>query len=377
MRHAFYMICRPIIKLITSPALLLGALTLVCMGGCPYTNPLTSSDIDLDAAGNDTFATATPITLGDDDQIDFNGTIDSGDDTDIYDLGLLAAGDRLYVDVKATSGNLDPMAAVFDEREYLLAFSDDRESDASDLNPLIDVIVPSIQGRYYLGVTPYSGGSSSGDYLVTLRITRGMGVLDPEPQTVFLDWQGGDNIRVNNVGVFDIDPFDAADMGPYTGRTDEMKDTIQAVIADLYDGFDFILLNSDDDARPSGPYSTVYFGGDNSRAFAIAEQIDTFNADQSDDAIIFTDGFRNAFSTSPSLSRMARAVGNTAAHEIGHLLGLVHTSKCSSLMDTTCSNDALLGIQAFELAPLDDTVFPVGLQNAEDLIEWAIGLSGN
>jgi hypothetical protein len=137
-----------------------------------------------------------------------------------------------------------------------------------------------------------------------------------------------------------------------------------------------VLLNSDDDALPADPHSTVYFGGTERSAFAVAEQIDTFNADQTDNAIVFTNSFRNAFTTTPSLQQMATAVGNTTAHEIGHLLGLVHTKDCTGLMDTTCSNDALLGVQVFKLSPLDDSTFPVGMQNAVELIEWAIGLAG-
>jgi hypothetical protein len=352
-----------------------GVLLVLCPGGCPFTT-LSEGGASLDEAGNDTFETATAIALDGDGRAQFTGRIDSMKDTDIYDLGELAPGDRLSVDVQTTSGDLDAMAAVFDEREYLLAFNDDRMPDASNLNPLIDVIVPGYEGRYYLGVAPYAGSGSSGDYRVDVHVTRAVGVLDPEPQTVYLNWAGGQNIRIANVGVFDIDPFEATDLGPYAGRTAEMKDAIQDAIADRYEGFGLVLLNSDDDALPADPHSTVYFGGTERSAFAVAEQIDTFNADQTDNAIVFTNSFRNAFTTTPSLQQMATAVGNTTAHEIGHLLGLVHTKDCTGLMDTTCSNDALLGVQVFKLSPLDDSTFPVGMQNAVELIEWAIGLAG-
>ncbi|MBU0616512.1 MAG: hypothetical protein KKI02_02220 [Planctomycetes bacterium] len=350
-------------------------LLVLCPGGCPFTT-LIAGGTSLDESGNDTFETATPVTLDGEGQAQFTGTIDGADNADIYDLGVLAPGDRLFVDVWTTSGNLDAMAAVFDEREYLLAFNDDRTPDASNLNPLIDVIVPGPEGRYYLGVAPYAGSESSGDYRVVIRVTRAVGILDPEPQTVFLNWAGGENIRIDNVGVFNVDPFDAADLGPYAGRTAEMKDAIQDVIADRYEGFDLVLLNSDDHGLPADPHSTVYFGGRERSAFAVAEQIDTFNADQTDNAIIFTDSFRDAFSITPGLGQMATAIGNTTAHEIGHLLGLAHTQDCVGLMDTTCSNDALLREQVFKLSPLDDSTFPVGMQNALELIEWAIGLAG-
>ncbi len=354
---------------------LAGLLVTVCPGGCPFTPPSSGGGL-LNESGNNTFETATEITLGSDDEVEFTASIHSAKDADLYDLGELAPGDRLFIDVRTTSGNLDPLAAVFDEREYLLAFNDDRTPDASNLNPLIDVIVPGSAGHYYLGVAPYYGSGSTGEYSVVIRVTRSVGILDPEPQTVYLNWAGGRNIRIENVGSYHIDPFDAADLGPYEGRTEEMKDAIQNVVADRYEGFNLILLNSDDHAVPADPHSTVYFGGEERSAFAIAEQIDTFNADQTDNAIVFTESFRDAFSTTPSLQQMATAIGNTTAHEIGHLLGLVHTADCAGLMDTSCGNDSLLREQVFKLSPLDPSIFPTGMQDALELIEWAIGLAG-
>lgn len=360
----------------------LGGIALVSLlvvfspGGCPL--PPSDSDVPpADTNGNDTFATATQIVLGDDDETEFTGSIGTTKDTDIFKLGALAPGDRLFVDVQTTSGGLDPVAAVFDQREYVHAFNDDRTPDASNLNPLIDVIVRGPEGPYYLGVAPFPDSDLTGDYRVILRVTRGVGVPDPEPQVVYLDWEGGPDIDIENVGTYDLAPFDAAQLGPtFAGQTEALEDRVQQEVADRYEDFNFVLLNSDDHPEPATPHSTVYFGGKNPSAFAIAQQIDTHNADADDDAIIFTTSFRNAFSGTPTLTEMATALANTISHEVGHLLGLIHTKDCDSLMDSTCSNDSILVEQAFKLAPLDDSVFPVGYQNAVELIGWMLGLAG-
>jgi len=353
---------------VTAVAVLLG------VGGCPL--PADSLGPPADGPNNGSFKSATLVTLGGDDAVVFTGTIADSDDVDMFNLGTLAPGDRVVIDVRTTGGNLDPVAALFDEREYVHAFNDDRTSDSSDLNPRLDIVIRGPQGTYFLGIAAFPGTITSGDYRVSVQVTRGVGVPPPQPQIVYLNWAGGQNIEVPNVGVFDLTPFDAADLGPYAGRTEEMKDRIQQIIADRYRGFALILRNSDDDPVPTAPHSTVHFGSRSRMAFAISEQIDTFNADPTDETIVFTGSFRHAFARTPTFEQMATAVGNTAAHEVGHLLGLVHTRDCASLMDTTCGNDALLVEQAFKLAPLDRSVFPLGLQNAPELLEWILGPAG-
>ncbi len=79
----------------------------------------------------------------------------------------------------------------------------------------------------------------------------------------------------------------------------------------------------------------------------------------------------------PNLAQMATAIGNTVAHETGHLLGLVHTRSCSDLMDTTCANDRILSPQQFTRAQLDISVFPFGFLPETDYLTWVLGPSGS
>lgn len=361
-------------------ALVAGAMGLALLvGGCPLAPPgsppgLNGPDAEfLDRDGNFTRASATALSLDSDGARVFSGKIDGANDLDLYNIGPLAPGDRLRVDVQTTSGDLDPIAAILDDREHLIIINDDRAPDASDLNPLLDFVIPGGQSPYYLGIIAFPGSGSTGGYRVDIRVTRGGPPPAPRPQIVFLNWAGGSNIVVRNVGVFDLPPFDAASLGPYAGQTEIMKDRIQQIVAERYAGLNLIVLNSDDHPVPSEPHSTIHFGGASRFAFAVSEQIDSFNRDPSDNTIIFTASYAEAFDGAPSFEQMAQAVGNTVAHEVGHLLGLIHTADCNELMDTSCPNESILRPQRFGAAPIDASVFPLGVQDSVELLSWILG----
>ncbi len=354
---------------------------LVFCAGCPLPGPAGSEPngdaTDADKNENSSLATATALGLAPgNDTIEFTGTIDGRDDIDVYNLGQLAAGDQVVVDISRTSGNLDPTAGIFDSREHLIAFNDDRAADGTNLNPRFDLVIPGDTDTYYLAIIAYPGYFTAGDYAASVTVARGAGGDTAARQIVFLDWDGGSNVTVQNVGVYNLSAFSATDVGLPAAQTEALKDAVQTVVAERYTGYNLIVMNSDDHAVPSQPHSTVYFGGRSFEAFAISQQIDTFNDDPADNAIVFTETFNGAFRTDPTLEQMAQALGNTVAHEVGHLLGLVHTEDCNSLMDTSCYNDRLLAPQAFMEAVLDDSVFPFGVQDATEILAWILGLVG-
>ncbi len=356
---------------------LLVPLVVLCTG-CPPV-PTDGGDgtgdvPNLDVGGNASVRDATALPLDASNEIQFSGSIAGSRDIDVFALGQLSAGDRVFIDVQQTSGNLDPVAAIFDSREYLIAFNDDREPDASNLNPQLDVVIRGDTGEYFVGIIAYPGSTTTGAYQVVVRITPDFGVPLPTQQVVYLDWQGGNNIVIPNVGAYNLPAFSATDIGLSASQTESLKDRVQAIVQARYGGLNLVVLNSDDDLRPAVAHSSVYFGGSNARAFAISEKIDTFNEDAADDTIIFTGSYIGAFSGTPTFEQMAQALGNTIAHEVGHLLGLVHTADCNDLMDSTCSNNRLLSPQEFSTAVLDTSVFPFGFQDSAEILEWLLGL---
>ncbi len=306
-------------------------------------------------------------------QARFRGTIARRGDIGFYSLGWLETGDGIVVDVQRISGNLDAVAGVFDSEQSLVFINDDRNVDGTNLNPYIDFALPGASGEYFLGVIAFPGSSTTGDFEVSVVIQPAVGAAPPRQQIVFLNWAGGSNIRVLYVGTFNLPPFSATDVGLPAEQTAPLKVRVQEIVADRYRGYNVLVLNSDDHAVPIGPHSTVHFGGRDPDAFAISQQVDSLNQDPADDAIVFTQTFQLAFRAPYTLEEMAQALGNTTAHEIGHLLGLSHTADCDCLMDTTCYNERLMSPQEFKLAPLDFSVFPFGYQDARELLMWAVG----
>ena len=74
----------------------------------------------------------------------------------------------------------------------------------------------------------------------------------------------------------------------------------------------------------------------------------------------------------PSVDGIAVATGNGASPEAGHLLGLEHVAEVTALMDTTGTASTLLADQEFKVAPLDQSVFPIGEQDAPALLNKVI-----
>jgi len=138
------------------------------------------------------------------------------------------------------------------------------------------------------------------------------------------------------------------------------------------------VLTSDNPPPPGTHVLTVYMGGFSSTMFGIADNVDLYNADFCDDAIIFSESFKpQIFSADPSLMGLAEAIGNVTAHEAGHLLGLSHVDDDTAIMDDRSAADAFLADQEFKNAPLSRDIMELGTQDAVMLLTDIVGLVGN
>ena len=117
----------------------------------------------------DTFATATPLSLGS----SMAGRIDHGDDHDVFEIDLSGASGPTDVWAYAT-GEDDTVGGLYDSNRALLSFSDDSFIAGSLRNFSVRSSVPP--GIYYVVVASYAG--EPGDYTV-----HAQAVTDPGSST--------------------------------------------------------------------------------------------------------------------------------------------------------------------------------------------------
>jgi Matrixin len=329
---------------------------------------------------NDDFADALTVFFDDLGRARLAGVIEDAFDVDVFDLGPLRAGDRVVVDVATDRFfvKLDSMIAVFDANQSLIAENDDRPSD---LDARIDHVIREDSESFYLVVAKSGLASRSarlGPYYVDITVGSGNDVPQPMSQVVLLDFDGGDpNAPILGVSV--VPPFSASAIDrDFDGQDDVLKGLIADTFRLAFADFDVVVLTTDDVERPSEPFTTIFFGGFHPpgvEAFGISESVDSYNADPADVGIIFSETFRSSvFSTPPSIDQMGVAIGNIAAHEFGHLLGLNHVDDETAIMDAVSPADTFLDVQTFQRAPLfASELFPIGFQDAMLLLTQIVG----
>lgn len=371
--------------------------TLTGLGGCgigivPGPGPGTAIDGNRDPGvvsplgktsgePNDTFANAIAAVFDSAGVARLQGTISIKGDMDVFLLGALSPGDRVIVDAETGESLLDASVAIFDSAERIVVNNDDRsETPVLNLDPYVDWIVRHAAERYYLVVSHSafsSSGRFTGTYSVDVEVSSGLEEPEPVGQLLMLDFDGGVVASPALQGPVTLAPFDAGAISAlYLGQTPALKEAIRSTMEQNYERFEVAVITTDDPPPPEGMlYSTVYFGGYKREAFGIAESVDLYNADFCDDAIIYTESFvPSIFTTAPTVAQLGVAIGNIAAHEAGHLLGLNHVSDNRALMDDRSAADAFLEDQEFMEAPLSSDIIPIGKQDAVLLLEETVGV---
>lgn len=299
------------------------------------------------------------------------GQVAGDDDYALFDVGVAAAGETWTFMVHTPAGSPRLFTIAVYDAEYDLL---QRVRRASGVE--LRHTMRRATGRVYAAVMAECDGAVEFE-LVTTHLPAG-DAPEPRAQVVWLDYTGARAIAIADQPAVSFGPFHAADLGPqYADATEVIKAEITRTVRALYAGYAVTIISSDEAAAPPGPHSTIYFGGYNPDLVGMGAGVDRYNADPSDDAIVYTRSFTSYAVMDLSPEDMGRMVGNTAAHELGHLLGLFHTRGADQLMDDARSAWDLAAVSKLGRAPLAETVFPFGVEDAPTVLAQTVGLAGD
>lgn len=282
----------------------------------------------------------------------------------LYKLGASAPGDQWTVSLTKRGGA--PLVVVLlDENQQLLM-----RQYVSSSTPLTH-IVRSSTGETYVGVTTQA--SVGTDVSLLASRVRGLNIPGPRPQVVYLNFAGGQGVKVHNADPISFGAFDSAILGgDYAGQTAQFKRVILETLQTDYGPYNVTFYTSDS-GPPPAPYSVLHFGGYADALLGLADSVDSYNSLPSEEAVIYVESFATYAALRLTNDEMALMIGNVASHELGHLLGLYHTMNPTDVMDTTGTALDLAAQQAFSRAKLETSVFPTGFENSPVLLRYAVG----
>jgi len=297
-----------------------------------------------------------------------SGVIDTENDVDVFDIGTLTKGQIFTVDYRPGNYSLGHCnaegvtVALFDQDNNVAMLSDYLGCD----NALAFTLVIQKTGTYTLAIASVDSLPGQLEYTLDYGID-GSDVYTKRRQVVYLNYEGANDLDFGDEGTFDAEPLDTM----FGDDTDVYAAGITDVVREDYAGLNIEILSSREDSEPIGEYTTVHLSGtDNSELLGLADSIDWYNANLTNHAIVFVGSYADAIADWTQ-QQTIQAIGNVTSHELGHVLGLIHTNDSTELMDTTTPMSELDQDQDFHRALIDD--FPIGWEDCAEMLDIIMG----
>lgn len=297
-----------------------------------------------------------------------NGDLSRAGDYALFELEGFAAGKSVRIEAtnRSAPGSLLTIA-LFDQDMNLL------RRGVVDTRIGMQHLFCADADAVFVGVIG-ANAFARGAFEIRLVEEADFGVPAPETQRVYLNFAETRGVGVQSRDPYDMPAFHGSLLGSaYSNDTAFIKDLIINQIRADYAGYDVEIYTSDDGVIPEEPYSAIHFGGYDSALLGLADNVDQYNENPSQDAVVYVETFAGFEYLEMYPEEIAMMIANVASHELGHLLGLYHTKDPADVMDTTATAWELTENQGFVRAALEPSVFPIGYENSPQLLAQIVG----